>query len=311
MHPFYMIIAVSTSCISWVRAGTVLQGGKCSSNSDYIDPISQRFVAECSDKTFCSAAVNGTCVPKTCRFDEFPFGYDPGDILPPLCPAGEFCPDEGSGCQALLSVGQTCQHNKDNQCAPPANWKQLSSEMNVNGSICLLQKCSYANATLGQACQLENTTYTGNDPSGQQVVFTITRDSCYTPDLFCDPSVSQCVTTHNLGSSCRMDRECETNDCSPQGKCVFQPETPLSITLWQYILTGACVVGVILITCASLRHVRSRARVRQHLEIRDYYHEQNSLRRSIILLHNAASSRYMPVDSEKVPLFAPTSGTAK
>lgn len=70
-------------------------------------------------------------------------GFDAGDILPPLCPFGTFCPDEGSGCQALLPFGQTCQKNKDDQCAPAVNWQELSSELNVNGSICLLEKCRY------------------------------------------------------------------------------------------------------------------------------------------------------------------------
>lgn len=69
---------------------------------------------------------------------------------------------------------------------------------------------SYANVTIGQPCQSENTTYTGDDPSGQQIVFRIARDNCHTPDLFCDPSAGICAKTSESGSSCNIDRQCET-----------------------------------------------------------------------------------------------------
>lgn len=69
-----LVISLTLSFyISWAYAGTVMQGGTCSAANDYIDPIYQRFVTQCSDKMFCSAAVNGTCMPKQCRQDEFPF----------------------------------------------------------------------------------------------------------------------------------------------------------------------------------------------------------------------------------------------
>ena len=119
-------------------AGTVQEGGPCSASNDHVDPTTLKFVSQCSDQTFCS---NGTCLPRKCRRDEYPFGYDTGAPIPPLCPSGTFCPDEGSGCKPLVSVGQPCQLNRDEQCAPPPDWQDLASSQNVNGSICLHSTC--------------------------------------------------------------------------------------------------------------------------------------------------------------------------
>lgn len=70
-------------------------------------------------------------------------GYTPGETIPPVCPHGSFCPDEGSGCEALLANGQTCQLNRDEQCAPPPDWTDLASALNYNGSVCLQEKCRF------------------------------------------------------------------------------------------------------------------------------------------------------------------------
>lgn len=116
-------------------------GGPCSAIVNRLDPVSFRFLSECSDQTFCSAATNGTCEPRLCRRDEFPFGSNAEQQLPPLCALGTFCPDEGSGCQTLVPAGAPCQLNRDEQCAPPSNWRELASSHNFNGSICLRSTC--------------------------------------------------------------------------------------------------------------------------------------------------------------------------
>ena len=97
---------------------------------------------DCDAKTFRSGSVDGACIPKRCRTDQFPFGYKDGDVLPPLCDSGSFCPDKGDGCRPLVGVGQPCQSNQDRQCAPPPNWQELASDWNFNGSLCLGSICS-------------------------------------------------------------------------------------------------------------------------------------------------------------------------
>ena len=125
-----------------VLSGTSPEGSPCSTANNRIDKLSYRFIDDCDDKTFCSGSVDGSCVPKRCRTDVFPFGYKNGDILPPLCDSGSFCPDEGGGCRPLVEVGQPCQLNQDRQCAPPPNWQELASDWNFNGSLCLESTCS-------------------------------------------------------------------------------------------------------------------------------------------------------------------------
>jgi len=125
-----------------VRSGTSPEGSPCSTANNRIDKLSHRFIDDCNDKTFCSGSIDGTCIPKRCRTDVFPFGYKDGDVLPPLCSSGSFCPDEGGGCKPLVGVGRPCQMNQDRQCAPPLNWQELASDWNFNGSLCLGSVCS-------------------------------------------------------------------------------------------------------------------------------------------------------------------------
>ena len=125
-----------------VSSGLVPEGSSCSANNNHLDVASHKFVSECTDQTFCSHSVNGTCIPRLCRRDEFPFGYD-DHPLPPQCDEGSFCPDEGDGCKPLAAVGHPCQMNRDEQCAPPLDWMDLASPRNFNGSICLHSICAY------------------------------------------------------------------------------------------------------------------------------------------------------------------------
>lgn len=115
-------------------------GFGCSTANDRLDPSSHRFTSDCDDNTYCSAT-NGTCQPRLCRRDEYPFGFLPGDPIPPLCPLGAYCPDEGSGCLPLAPAGAACQLNRDDQCAPPKNWVSLADHQNFNGSLCLHSTC--------------------------------------------------------------------------------------------------------------------------------------------------------------------------
>lgn len=137
----FTLFIVYASFFFQTNAGTTSIGGVCSTTRDHLDPNTHKFMSDCSDLTYCSGAENGTCLARTCRRDEFPFGYSATDVLPPLCPSGSFCPDEGDGCRVQVSVGGACQMNRDEQCARAVNWQDFSSTENFYGSICLHSIC--------------------------------------------------------------------------------------------------------------------------------------------------------------------------
>lgn len=143
-------VSILASLFIGASAGSMGQGGPCSVTNNHLDQSSHKLISECTDQTFCSTAENGTCLPRRCRRDEFPFGFDIEHSLPPLCADGSFCPDEGSGCQPLASVGTPCQLNRDEQCAPPPDWKDLTNSQNFNGSICLRSICAYVSPVVNK-----------------------------------------------------------------------------------------------------------------------------------------------------------------
>lgn len=268
-------------------SGSVPEGGSCSIDNYHVDSTTKKFITDCDDKTFCSGSVNGTCTLKKCRRDEFPFGYNLGDSLAPLCSPGSFCPDDGSGCQPLLDAGKKCDLNRDEQCKQPPNWDKLASYLNSNGSLCLESVCRYANATLGQRCILDNTTYIDPGPNGKQISRTIFRDNCRTPALFCDQTYLQCLPAKPLGFPCFRDQECLTFNCDEE-ICVEPPETPLRVNPWQTAVTTVCILLAMSATCTTLVLVHKRQKMVHYRELREYYHEQLSLRRDIISLHSGS-----------------------
>ncbi|KAF5334861.1 hypothetical protein D9758_014274 [Tetrapyrgos nigripes] len=268
-------------------AGTAGPGGPCSTTRDHLDPNTHKFLSDCSDQTYCSAQ-NGTCQPRGCRRDEFPFGYSPEDILPPLCPTGTFCPDQGDGCRLQVAVGGACQMDRDEQCAPAANWREFVNEENFYGSLCLKQVCMYANVTQGGRCIFDQNIYTDAGYDGRNVSVTIIRDNCRAPQLYCNQLTQVCERTKRLEEYCQLDQECELRNCV-SGICAEPPETPLRVEAWQYVITVFCVMGAMVAICILLTLIHKRHRMQHYREIREYYFEQLSLRRSMIALHTAAA----------------------
>ncbi|OCH85557.1 hypothetical protein OBBRIDRAFT_815031 [Obba rivulosa] len=274
--------------------GGVSKDGTCSTKDDHVDPDSHKFMSDCNDQTYCTTATNGTCQTRQCRRDEFPFGYGPGDAVPPLCPRGSFCPDEGSGCQPLRSVGQSCQLSRDDQCAPPPNWQQLASSQNANGSLCLHSTCVFANAGLGQRCVIDDITYIDTGPDGQQHSNVVSRHNCQTPRFYCDPTYLQCFKAKAIASTCEIDQECTSVRNGPSlncggGVCSDPPGTPLQVAPWQYSVTVSCVITVMIAIVALLTLVHRRLRMKHYREVREYYDEQLSFRHTLAALHAVAA----------------------
>ncbi len=111
MRPFPLTLLL-LSYSAAVHAGAVTTGGQCNQGNNRLQTGTFQFWSECTATNFCSDA--GICEAKRCRKDDFPFGYaQDSHIIPDKCPKGQFCPDEGTDCQALLAVGSPCQMNRD------------------------------------------------------------------------------------------------------------------------------------------------------------------------------------------------------
>jgi hypothetical protein len=81
------------------------------------------------------------------------------------------------------------------------------------------------------------------------------------------------------------------HNCSENGYCINQPETPLNVAPWVYVILAICIVAggfgnpkftlkfdhptVATITaCIALNFVHKRDHKQRHREVQDYYNEQ-------------------------------------
>ncbi|CDO69359.1 hypothetical protein BN946_scf184746.g40 [Trametes cinnabarina] len=168
--------------------------------------------------------------------------------------------------------------DRDDQCAPPSNWADLASNQNFNGSLCLKSTCTYANVTLGQTCILDDVTYIDLGPDGEQFSNSVTRHNCKTPQFYCDAGLQVCIPTKSLGVSC---------------VCADPPETPRHVEVWQVVITTISILAAMCATVVVLTLVHKRLRLQRYRQIREYYEEQISLRKTLAALHAAAADRYI------------------
>ncbi|KAG8690886.1 hypothetical protein FRC09_011801 [Ceratobasidium sp. 395] len=183
-----------------------------------------------------------------------------------------------------------CQLNRDDQCAPPTDTTGLEGQLNNHGAMCFQFACQYANITLGQGCQVENTVYIGYSTGGQQNINIVSRDRC-APGLWCNAQTSVCEPTAQLGQSCSAHKQCDTYTCGSDNLCTNPPGTPLKIELWQYIVTGIGIILLMVGTFIGLFMLHKRSRAKKLREIREYFREQTGFRQSIISMHSNARSR--------------------
>lgn len=173
-HTLFLLLPSLLPLVLPVAADSVF-GTSCSLSDNRLQVGTYQFAGDCDAETYC--AQNNTCAWRGCRKDIFPFGYS-SDPIPPLCPDGQFCPDEGDACQDLLSVDSACQLNRDDECAPPDNFRDLTDDkfgLNVNGSVCLNFQCMWANVTVGLSCAVENTAYIVYGPNNQESINIVSR----------------------------------------------------------------------------------------------------------------------------------------
>jgi len=287
-----MIFLLPSTLVFFFATATLhADAQSCSQTNNKIVPGNLELRTDCSATQYCDS--NGQCQPKGCRKDEFPFGYGPAQNLPPLCPKGQFCPDEGDACQPLIAVGNSCQLNRDDECAPPDNWKELAGTIsqNSNGSLCLQTLCMFANVTVGNQCMVDNTPYIAYSSNGSEFIDVVSRSNCR-KDLYCDaqsnPTV--CVQRNSIGEKCEADKECTSNNCLQSLVCGPAPDAPKQFATWVYVVVAIAIIGGMIGTLVALFFIHSRNRT-QTLEKRmQYWREQNAFRQNIMQMRETARS---------------------
>ncbi|KII92094.1 hypothetical protein PLICRDRAFT_27352 [Plicaturopsis crispa FD-325 SS-3] len=274
-----------------VDAGSVNKGSNCSVAHNRLQVGTYQFFSDCDSHTYCDPNTS-ICELRTCRHDDFPFGYAQDDSgIPPKCPSGQFCPDEMDACQALLPVDSPCQLNRDDQCEPPPNWAQLADPnnrgLNFNGSVCLNNVCMWANATEGQSCTVENTAYIAYGSSGEEFIDIVSRGNCQIGN-YCDSQTTKCVAAKNLNEACDADKECLSYNCMSSGKCGKGADQPRHVGVWVYVVVAIAILGGMFGTLITLFIFHRRQRDAERDKRAQYWREQTAFRQNIMQMRETA-----------------------
>ncbi|KAK4686046.1 hypothetical protein P7C73_g4080, partial [Tremellales sp. Uapishka_1] len=285
MRLLSVLALVSSALLVAAKSGF---GEACAQSNTHLDSNTWALIDDCDPTTYC--ADNQTCAYKGCRNDIYPFGYSDYDFnqLPPLCPQGQFCPDEGDACLNQAPVGGSCQKDRDNECAPASNYKDLSGYLNSNGSTCLNYICYYNNVTVGQTCVFENTVYTAYTDSGSEYAYIVSRDNCAN-GLYCDGSSMQCIKDKTFGTACSGNKECLSYNCN-NGKCGRAADQPVHAGNYVYALVGLGIVALIGGVMVALWFTHRRSRAENQIKLEQYYNEQIAYRQSIMSMSHAKNS---------------------
>jgi len=265
------------------------QGLPCNVGNSRLQIGTYQFWDECDSLTYCSA--QAICEPMGCRKDEFPFGFPRNSNFPPKCPTGQFCPDEGSSCQALLAVGSPCQLNRDDQCQAPPNFQELADTsgrgLNSNGSVCLNNVCMWANATLNSPCVIENTPFIVYSAIGEAIDI-VSRGNCQL-GLYCDTTQKVCLSTKANGDSCAADKECNSLNCLSTGVCGISSSSPRQFGAWVYVLVAFGIIGGMGGVLAFLYHTHKKHRTAERAKREQYWREQNAFHQNLMKMRETAA----------------------
>ncbi|WVQ84452.1 hypothetical protein IAT38_006604 [Cryptococcus sp. DSM 104549] len=288
-RPLALLSALSLASVA--LAAKSGWGEACAQANTHLDSSNYQLVTDCDATTYC--ADNGTCAWKGCRRATYPFGYNDYsfDQLPPLCPVGQFCPDEADHCLNELPSGSSCQKDRDDECQPPSNWKELAGYLNTNGSVCLHYTCYWANVTVGQTCVNDNTAYTAYKDDGSAYAFIVSRDNCAN-GLYCDATELLCYKGKRQGETCSGNKECLSYNCDDDGKCGRAADDVIHPPAWQYVLVGLGIVILIVGVMATLWVFHRRARNENQRKLTAYYNEQIAYRQSIMSMSHAKQSLF-------------------
>ncbi|PWN91001.1 hypothetical protein FA10DRAFT_286670 [Acaromyces ingoldii] len=285
-------------------------GAPCDPRRSVLDQLTHCFRSDCGPREWCRPLAaplqappakeaggggggkevesSGSCVPKGCRRDEYPWGYHGVETadLPRMCDDGlTYCPNDESVCLPHIALGDACELNRDDSCAPPSD-----SSYNTT-TLCLLQICRLAASPLAAVCQLEHTQYLGYDGhSPQPVVEVVTRDDCQA-GLYCaaEQTPPVCVRQRAVGDACARNRECLTFNCDKASQTCDRPATDAGLHLSPlcFVLVGLAILLSLGLTVWLLARMHASHRAARRDEVRRYFAEQWSFRESITELHAA------------------------
>ncbi|CED85392.1 hypothetical protein [Phaffia rhodozyma] len=288
--PFVLaLLPLACNLFTPVRADKAEIGAACEYAAVHLDVTTYALVTGCVPSAYCSS--DNICVARTCRRDEFPYGYAEDAVLPPRCEEGYVCPDEGSGCVAQVGPGETCQVDRDDECSKADDWSDLSSSRNVNGSICLNQACQYQNVTLNSTCQIENLVFIEYTTDGNPVSDIRSRDNCRRGG-YCDGTSLTCLRTLNIGESCTADKECSSYNCNADKKCAVQAHSKVTPATWVYVIVALCIVLLIAGTFGTLWYFHKKSRAEHQIMLEQYYTEQVAYRQSLFHLSQTRDSLF-------------------
>ncbi|KAJ7287630.1 hypothetical protein C8J57DRAFT_1117621 [Mycena rebaudengoi] len=278
------------SCWSLVNAGSANNGEPCKTGDNRLQIGTYQFFGTCNSVTYCAEDTQ-TCTLKTCRKDDFPFGYvKGGPKVPPKCGDDEFCPDEGSGCQAKFDPGVKCQFNRDDQCKPPPNAAELADTsgrgLNWNGAVCLNNFCMWANKSSGEDCTVENTAYIAYK-NESEFIDIVSRGDCRL-GLYCDSPTKKCIQEKAIGEACSADKECASWNCLSGGTCGQDVSIPRHVATWVYVVVAAGIFGGIFGTLFGLFIFHRKQRDQERERRVQYWREQNAFHQSLLQMRQTA-----------------------
>jgi len=301
---------VFLSLIARSRAGVLGVDEPCAVSNNRLQVGTYQYWDECNSVNYCSPQLE-RCVPKTCRKAEYPFGFTPGMTFPDKCPFGQFCTDEGSACVDLLPLGADCQFNRDDQCAPPENWRDLADVSgrgtNYNGSVCLNNKCMFADVEEGGECEVENTPYIAYGLEGEYINV-VSRGNCRIGN-YCDGPTLRCLKNKEEGDACDADKECDSMNCLSSGKCGVPAATPHKFGIWAYVLVAIGIIGGMSAILVALFFAHRKQRDQEREKRLQYWREQNAFHQNLMQMREAARASILALpqhtdDSPRSSVFA-------
>ncbi|OCB88164.1 GroES-like protein [Sanghuangporus baumii] len=270
---FSTILVILLSVLQLVLGGSVTEGGACVLSNDKIDSSTHKFVSDCDDRAFCSplspSRNSSSSLPYFKTTSTTVSSNNTGFCTRRLCRKDEFPFGFASG---EPFIPPSCPRN---YFCPD------------NGSGC--QPLLPVNAP----CETDRDYQCSPPPKKWSLLASdwnvngsvCLRSTCISKTLLCEKM-------KEFGEGCESDRECLSRYCSSSARvCSEPPGMPAKVKPWQYVLTILSVLGAIIAICVFLALGHKRQRLERYYELLEYYHEQTSLRASIISLHAAAAKR--------------------
>jgi len=144
----------------------------------------------------------------------------------------------------------------------------------------------WANATLGNACVVENTAYTAYGAAGEFLNI-VSRGNCRL-GLYCDSQRTVCMQNKLLGVACTADKECDSWNCLSSGVCGISEAVPRHFSIWVYIVVALGIFGGMFGTLFGLFFTHRKQRDQEREKRLQYWREQNAFHRNLLQMRETA-----------------------